>query len=254
MISIDAAEVDAWLTAFLYPLMRMLALMSSAPLLSHTSVPVPVRIGLAVLLTILVAPTLPVMAAVSPLSATGMLLIMQQVIAGIALGLAMQLAFAAVSLAGDMIGLQMGLSFAVFIDPQNSDQTPIIGGFLSMLLMLVFTAINGHLMVISALVESFQAFPVKVDGMTGFHWHQLAAAGSQVFSAGLQIALPVIGAMMLANLALGVLTRTAPQLNLFAVGFPITVIVGLLMLFFGMPYLLPVLEHVLMDGLRVFIR
>jgi flagellar biosynthetic protein FliR len=254
VISIAAADLDLWLTAFIYPFLRLLALMTSAPLVSHPSVPVPVRIALALLLTVIVAPTLPAIAAVQPLSASGLLLVVQQVMVGVALGLVMQLAFAAVGLAGDMIGLQMGLSFATFIDPQNSDQTPIIGGFLSMLLMLVFTAINGHLLVISALVDSFQAFPVRIDTMPAFHWDRFAAAGSQIFVAGLQIAMPVIGAMMLANLALGVLTRTAPQLNLFAVGFPVTVIVGLLMLLFGMPYLMPVLERVLVDGLQLFTR
>src|SRR5450631_940656 len=245
MISIAAADLDAWLSAFLYPFFRMLALMSSAPPFSHASVPIPVRIWLALLLTVLVVPMLPALAPVAPLSGSGVLLIFQQLLVGLALGFAMQIAFAAVELAGDMIGLQMGLSFAVFIDPQNSDQTPIVGSFLSMILMLVFVTINGHLLMLSALVESFHAVPIAVGisagGAHGEVWLRLAAAGAQLFASGLQIAFPVIGAMMLANLALGVLTRTAPQLNLFAVGFPITVILGLIMLLLGMPHLMPVL-------------
>ena len=205
-------------------------------------------------MTVLVAPTLPAVTPISPFSTVGLILIVEQVLAGMALGFTMQIAFAAVELAGDMIGLQMGLSFAAFVDPQNSEQTPIIGGFLSLTLMLVFTAINGHLLLLSALVDSFRAFPITVDGVQGYDWHRLAAAGSQLFAAGLQIAMPVIGAMMLANLALGVLTRTAPQLNLFAVGFPVTLIVGLLMLLLGMPYLMPVLENIVHGGLRLFSR
>ena len=256
MISIAAADIDAWLAAFLYPFFRMLALMSSAPLFSHASVPIPVRIWLAILLTVLVAPMLPTIASVSPLSAPGVLLILQQLLVGVALGFAMQIAFAAVELAGDLIGLQMGLSFAVFVDPQNSDQTPIVGSFLSIILMLVFVTINGHLLMVSALVNSFQTVPiaagVSVGGAHAETWLRLAAAGGQLFALGLQIAFPVIGAMMLANLALGVLTRTAPQLNLFAVGFPITVILGLLMLLLGMPYLMPVLEGTLLMGLKLF--
>lgn len=254
MISIGAADLELWLSAFLYPFFRMLALMSSAPLLSHVNVPVPTRLGLAVLLTVLVAPTLPAAQTVSPLSVVGVMLIFQQVIVGVALGFSMQLAFSAVELAGNMIGLQMGFSFAVFIDPQNSTQSPIVGSFLSMILMLLFLAINGHLMMISAVVESFRAVPIGVDGSHAYHWLQLASAGSQVFVSGLQIAMPIIGAMMLANLTLGVLTRTAPQLNLFAVGFPVTVIVGLLMLLLGMPYLMPELEKVLYLGLSIFTR
>jgi flagellar biosynthetic protein FliR len=256
VISIASADIDAWLSALLYPFFRMLALMTTAPLFSHESVPIPVRIWLALLLTILVAPGLPAAAVVAPLSIPGVLLIFQQLLVGVALGFAMQLAFAAVELAGDMVGLQMGLSFAVFIDPQNSDQTPIVGSFLSMILMLVFVTINGHLMMISALANSFKAVPVAVSasvgGAHGENWLRLAEAGGQIFSSGLQIAFPVIGALMLANLALGVLTRTAPQLNLFAVGFPITVTLGLLMLLLGMPYLMPVIEETLMTGLKLF--
>jgi flagellar biosynthetic protein FliR len=256
MISFAAADLDAWLSALLYPFFRMLALMSAAPVFSHESVPIPVRIGLALLLTILVAPVLPAVGVVSPLSAPGLLLICQQLLVGVALGFAMQIAFAAVELAGDMIGLQMGLSFAVFIDPQNSDQTPIVGSFLSMILMLVFVTINGHLMLVSALVDTFKTVPiavgVSVGGAHGETWLRLAGAGTQLFASGLQIAFPVIAALMLANLALGVLTRTAPQLNLFAVGFPITVMLGLLMLLLGMPHLMPVLEGTLSMGLKLF--
>jgi flagellar biosynthesis protein FliR len=256
MISVAAANLDAWLAAFLYPFFRMLALMTTAPLFSHASVPIPVRIWLALLLTVLVAPMLPAIAAVPPLSAPGALLIVQQLLVGATLGLAIQIAFAAVELAGDTIGLQMGLSFAVFVDPQNSDQTPIVGSFLSMILMLIFLSINGHLIMVSALVDSFQAVPiaagVSVGGAHGEVWIRLASAGGQLFAAGLQIAFPVVGAMLLANLALGVLTRTAPQLNLFAVGFPITLMLGMVMLLLGMPYLMPVLESTLLRGVRVF--
>jgi flagellar biosynthetic protein FliR len=195
MIGIAAADLDMWLTAFFYPFFRMLALMSSAPVFSHASVPIPVRILLALMLTILVAPMLPAIDPVSPLSAPGALLIFQQVLVGVALGFAMQLAFAAVEMAGDMIGLQMGLSFAVFIDPQNSDQTPIVGSFLSMILMLVFLTINGHLMMVSALVSSFQAVPIAIGasagGTSGATWFRLAEAGRQIFESGLQIAFPL---------------------------------------------------------------
>src|SRR5439155_11312656 len=254
MITIGAADLNAWLAAFFYPFFRIAALASTAPLLSHPSVPRQARVALALLMTVLVAPTLPAVAPISPFSTVGLILIVEQVLAGMALGFTMQIAFAAVELAGDVIGLQMGLSFAAFIDPQNSEQTPLIGGFFSLTLMLVFTAINGHLLLLGALIDSFRAFPMSVEGVHWYDWQRLASAGSQLFAAGLQIALPVIGAMMLANLALGVLTRTAPQLNLFAVGFPVTLAVGLLMLLLGLPYLMPMLESVVYGGLEVLTR
>jgi flagellar biosynthetic protein FliR len=255
MLTIGAADLDAWLAAFVYPFFRILALFSSAPVLSHDSVPRMVRIGLAVLVTVLVAPTLaPIPGDTSPFSAPGLVLIVQQLLIGVAIGFALQIAFAAAELAGDMIGLQMGLSFATFIDPQNSDQTPIVGSFLNLLLMLLFLAMDGHLLVLAALVDTFHTFPVAVDALHWQDWHRLVVWGGQIFGYGLAIAMPVIGAMMLTNLALGVLTRTSPQLNVFSVGFPVTVIVGLLVLQLGLPWLFPALERVIMQSLVLFAR
>ena len=245
MFTFTAGELDAWVGAFVYPFFRFAALASTAPLLSHASVPRRVRIGLALLLTVLVAPTLPPVAAGSPFSAAGGLLLVQQVMIGVTIGLVMQFAFATVTLAGDMIGLQMGLSFASLVDPQHSEQVPLVGAFLSIILMLVFMAMNGHLMMISALVDSFAAFPLRIEHLAHPDWRRLADGGAVVFATGLQLALPVIAALMLVSLALGVLTRTAPQLNLFAVGFPLTLVVGLLMLMLAMPYLMPALEQLL---------
>src|SRR5688572_12079195 len=124
MISVSAAELDAWLAGFFYPFVRIAALATSAPLFSHRSIPRPTRIGLSVLIVILVAPTLPPVPFVSPFSAPGMLLILQQVLIGVAIGFTMQIVFAAVELAGELIGLQMGLSFATFINA-DADQVPI---------------------------------------------------------------------------------------------------------------------------------
>ena len=254
MVSISAAELDQWLAAFLYPFFRILALLTAVPLFAHRSVPRRARIGLAVLLAVLVAPALPQGAPVSPFTAEGALLIVQQILVGAALGLAVHVAFAAVGLAGDVIGLQMGLSFAAFIDPVNSEQSPIVGTFLTMTLMLVFVAINGHLLVIAALVDSFTTVPPVVTGVRWLDARRIAATGSALFAHALQIALPVIGAMLLTNLAFGILTRAAPQLNLFAVGFPVTLIVGLLVLLLGLSHQVPVFESVLTGSALVFAR
>jgi flagellar biosynthetic protein FliR len=243
MLTITTAQLDTWLGAFFYPFFRFAALAGTAPLLSHASVPRRVRLGLALLLTVIVAPTLPAAALPSPFSAAGGVLIVQQVLVGVTIGFVMQFAFSAVTLAGDMIGLQMGLSFASLVDPQHSEQVPLIGGFLSLVLTLLFLAMNGHLMMLAALADSFNAFPVRADAVALKDWGHLAGSASIIFSAGLQIALPIIAALLMVNLALGVLTRTAPQLNLFAVGFPITLAVGLLMLMLTMPYVLPALTE-----------
>ena len=254
MISVSAAELDAWLAGFFYPFVRILALATSAPLFSHRSVPRQTRIGLAVLIAILVAPTLPPVPFVSPFSGAGVLLILQQVLIGVAIGFTMQIVFAAVELAGELIGLQMGLSFATFISA-DADQAPIVGSFLAVTMMLVFLALNGHLLLIAGLVNTFVSFPVDgVQGLAAFDARALVLAGRELFSLGVTLALPVIAAMLLANLALGVLTRTAPQLNLFAVGFPVTLATGLAMLSLALPFLVPAMEHAVMRGLGLLLR
>jgi len=252
MFTIGAADLDGVLAAFFYPFFRILALASSAPVLSHSSVPRMVRIALSVLVTAIVAPTLPAVPFISPFGAEGVLLIVEQVLIGVAMGLAMQIAFATVTLAGDLIGLQMGLSFAAFIDPQNSEQAPLVGSFLSVTLMLVFLAINGHLLLVAGVVDSFHAFPLVADGARAFDAMRLVRNGADLFAFGLQIALPIIGAMLLTNLTLGMLARTSPQLNLLAVGFAVTLSVGFIMLLVELPLLAPGFENILHRGLTVF--
>jgi flagellar biosynthesis protein FliR len=249
MLTFTAATLDAWLAAFLYPFVRVLALMSAAPVFSHVSVPYPVRIGAALAITVVVAPTLPSAEFVSPFSATGVALIITQVLIGVAIGLTMQIVFAAVQLAGDLIGLQMGLSFAGFIDPQNNDQSPLIGTFLSMALTLLFLALNGHLAMIAALTGSFDALPISPSGWRALDALRVVNVGGTMFATGLSLALPVVGALLLVNLTLGILSRTAPQLNLFAVGFPLTLLAGLLMLLLALPFAIPALEQAVELGL-----
>ena len=254
MFTISAAELDAWLAGFFYPFVRIAALASSAPLFSHRSIPRPTRITLCVMIAIVVAPTLPPTPFVSPFSAQGVVLIIQQLLIGVAIGFTMQIVFAAVELAGELIGLQMGLSFATFVNA-DADPTPIVGSFLTVTMMLVFLAINGHLMLIAGVANSFASFPVDGGpGLVFFDVRALVMAGRELFSLGVTMALPVVAAMLLANLALGVLTRTAPQLNLFAVGFPVTLATGLAMLALAMPFLVPAMEQALLRGLGMVLR
>lgn len=249
MLSIGAAELEAMVAGVLYPFLRILALFSSAPVLSHRSIPRTARIGLAFLVALLVAPTLPAGPAVPPFSAAGVLLVVQQVVIGVAVGLVMQAAFAAVDVAGELIGLQMGLSFASFVDAQNADVVPIVASFLSLTLTLVFLAVDGHLLLLAALVDTFHAFPVAAGApFSPLDAAAIARAGRELFATGLTLALPVVAAMLLTNLALGVLTRTAPQLNIFAVGFPVTLLVGLGMLALSLPFLVPAMEQALLRG------
>ncbi len=237
MFTITTAELDGWLAAFVYPFFRILALASSAPVLSHDSVPTLVRIGLAILVTALVAPALPAVSGVSVISWAGAALVVQQILLGVAVGLAMQIVFAAVQIAGDMIGLTMGLSFAGFVDPQHSGQSPLVGSFLVTLAMLVFLSLDGHLALLAAVTESFQSIPVDAKLAGIVRWEKLVGLGAQLFAWGLHLALPVVAAMLLVNLAMGAMTRAAPQLNLFSIGFPVTLLAGLGLLALLLPAL-----------------
>lgn len=255
MLTVGAGDIEMWLAAYFYPFVRIAALATTAPIFSHRSIPRPTRVALCVLVTIVVAPALPASAFVSPFSAAGILLILQQLLIGAAIGFTMQIVFAAADLAGEVIGLQMGLSFGTFIDASTADPVPIVGSFLSLTMMLVFLALNGHLMLLAGLVGSFDSFPVSGLKATGaLDARLIVLFGRELFALGVTLALPVIGAMLLANVALGVLTRTAPQLNLFAVGFPVTLATGLAMLALALPFVVPTMESALMRALGTIVR
>ncbi len=139
----------------------------------------------------------------------------QQMLVGYVVGFTVRLAFAAVELAGDLIGLQMGFSFAGFIDPQHSGQTPLLGSFLGVLATLMFLSVGGLLALITSITESFRTVPVGTEFMSLLRWEKLVVMGAGLFASGLHIALQMVATLMAVNLALGVIARSAPQLNLF---------------------------------------
>ncbi|HEX5364178.1 MAG TPA: flagellar biosynthetic protein FliR [Gallionella sp.] len=248
MISITSAQLDAWLATLLFPLVRILAMISTAPVLGNKQVPKRVKIGLSALLAILIAPTLSSIPLVPVGSPQGLLIIIQQIIIGVAMGFTMRMVFTAVEMAGELSGLQMGLGFASFYDPMNSSYSPVIARWLGMIAILAFLATDGHLYMLSALAESFSTLPIG-NAMPNQGFYNVVNWGGSIFAFGLQIALPIVAALLITNIALGILTRAAPQLNLFAVGFPITLTIGFVVLAISMPYLSPLLDRVVQEGL-----
>lgn len=253
MISVTSAQLNALLAAFAWPLARILALVASAPVIGNAGVPASLKIALGLFITVLVAPLIPSPAGIDPASAAGLLIMAQQVLIGLAMGFSMHVVFHAAEMAGEFIGLQMGLGFATLYDASVPGMIPIIGQFLGVVVTLAFLAVDGHLMLISVLVESFQVLPLApLSGPAGL----LAVAewGSSIFTYGLALALPLLAALLITNVGLGVLTRAAPQLNIFAVGFPLTILVGFLGLTLALPYFAPTLERLFMDGLAQMLR
>lgn len=251
MLAFTSAQLDAWLALMLWPFARILALLASAPITGDTQFPAMSKIGLAVLITAVVAPTLP-LPAVDPGSGAGLLLLARETAIGIAMGLAMRIVFAGITMAGDVIGLQMGLAFAQFYDPQSNSQEAVIGQYLNLLATLTFLSLNGHLVMISTLIESFQAVPVAAAD--GGQWLLLAQSGGMVVRAALWLSLPLIATLLVINAALGVLTRSAPQLNIFAIGFPITMIVGFAALMLALPYCMPAMEKLFESGFGLMLQ
>ena len=254
MLSFTSVQLDAWIAAFFWPFFRILALIASAPFFGARGIPASAKVGLAFVLTILVSPLLAPMPAVSPSSAQGILVLIHQLLIGVAMGLAMRVIFSAVEMAGHVIGLQMGLGFATFFDPQNSAQIPVMGQFMGLIAMLLFLAINGHLLVLAALMESFQMLPVGLLEISSRGWYTLALWGGEIFRVGLWIALPVLAVLMMINIALAVLTRAAPQLNIFVVGFPLTLAVGFIALSFSISYFLPQFSALIEHAMQVLMK
>jgi len=248
MISVTSAQLSAWLAAFLFPLARILGLLAAAPVFNNAALPnsVPLMLGLAVSLA--VAPVLPPMPEVPVGSWIGFAIILQQTLVGIFMGFTVRVAFLAVDLAGDLIGLQMGLSFAVFYDPQGTGHTPVITEFLGLLATLLFLAMNGHLLVLSALMQSFTLLPVSTTPFAAKGIGVMLSWAGTMFTAGVLISLPLVTALLIANIAMGVLSRMAPQLNLFAVGFPVTLAAGFGILMISMPYFGAALERLFDQG------
>jgi len=255
MISISSSQLDAWFALFIWPFMRITALMLSEPVLGNQAIPRRVRVGISVILTLTIAPLLPTPPVVNFVSAQGLVIAAQQLLIGLTLGLSMRIVLNGIEMAGHIAGLSMGLGFATFFDPQNGAQSPVLAQFLGLFAMLAFFALNGHLIVISALFESFQVLPISAAPLNAAGFKALAEAGGQMFLVGFMLSLPLIAAILIANIAMGVLTRAAPQLNLFAVGFPLTITAGFAMLLMALPYLLPpisrLMEEAALHGLKV---
>lgn len=250
MITISSAELNALLGAFMLPLARILALIMSSPIFSNPALPLRVRLGLGIMITLVVAPTLAAPSApVDPASLQGLLLLAQQIVIGIAMGFTIRIVFVAVEAAGELAGLQMGLGYATFFDPQVSGHIPVIGRFLGLVATLVFLTLDGHLHVVYLLSRSFSAMPIEASMLQAPTLLMLVHWGAEIFRSGVLLALPLLAALLIANLALGVLTRAAPQLNLFAVGFPLTLALGLIMLSLTLPFFGPALERLFFDGL-----
>ena len=242
---ITDAHIATWISAGWLPFVRISAAMMAAPLFSHRAIPRQIRLGVALMVAVLLMPWQPTIADFNPLSLQGLLLTANELLLGICLGFMVQMVFEAVMFAGQFIATGMGLGFASVIDQQQGISVAVVGQFYMLITMLLFLAMNGHLAFIQLIADSFAVWPVGAAVVQAETFSVTFNAIGGMLRNALGIALPAVVALLVVQIAMGVMSRAAPTLNLFAVGFPVTLMLGLIVLERTLPALLPQVERLL---------
>ena len=248
MLTLTTGQLETWLAQVLWPFVRVGSCLMVAPVFSSQAVPVRIRIVLAGAIALILAPLVPIPAGLAAFSIEGLVVTAQQVVIGIALGFCLQLVFDAVTLGGQLIANSMGLSYALSVDPVRGASSTAVGELYTIFVTLVFLALNGHLRLIEVLADGFRTLPVGGTGFGPSHLWQIVTWGGTLFSSALAIALPGVTALLIVNLAFGMVSRAAPSLNLISVGFPVTLVFGMLVLCVSVPQLLSGFERLLGEG------
>jgi flagellar biosynthetic protein FliR len=244
-------QLLALVASVAWPFFRVGAVFLAIPIFTGHMVPVRVRVMLAASVTWLISPTLPSMPDAALFSLSGFWIAVQQFLIGLAIGLALHLVFEAIVFGGQSVAYSMGLGFASLVDPQTGVQVPVIAQFYQILATLLFLAMDGHLVLIRLLVDSFQLLPVGFEGLSAEGMRRLALWASRLFAAGILLSLPLVTALLLVNLGFGVASRAAPQLNIFSVGFPVSLGLGLFLIGLTVPDVLSLFSGFLDDGYRL---
>ena len=250
-ISITGTELTGWLASLLWPFMRIGAMFAAIPIFSARSVPVRIRVLLAFFVAWILLPVIPKPPVVDLISAEALLISVYQVLIGVAMGFILQMVFSAFVIAGQSIAMAMGLGFASIIDPQNGIQVPVVSQAFLIMVTLVFLALNGHLLLIEVLADSFKRLPIGPVVISHDGLWQLVTWGSNMFVGGMLVALPAVAALLLVNLAFGVASRAAPQLNIFAVGFPVMILVGLAFIILTLPSITDHLSRMMLEAINL---
>ncbi len=238
-LDLSLPSLGAWLGGYMFPLFRIGGFFLVAPFFGTQLVPRRVRVGLAFLVTLLVAPLLPPLPPQDPLSLASSVLVAQQVLIGLGLGFSMQIFFQTFVFGAQLIAMQMSLGFASMVDPANGINVTVLAQYFLLMLTLVFLSTNGHLVMFEVMLESFRYIPVGGEWALAQTSWSLASWASWMFMSGLLLSLPAVTALLIVNIAFGVMTRAAPQLNVFSLGFPIALLLGLLIVWMGMRGFLP---------------
>lgn len=249
-LHIDASALSGWVVRLWWPVLRVGGFLLAAPVASSSSVPPMVKIALTIALAFVLAPLAVPPAGLSIFSGTGVIAALEEVLIGLAIALVVQLAFEALDFAGQSIATGMGLGFATLVDPQHGASTPVLGQLFTIFGVLAYLSVNGHLLLIGALARSFRTLPIGSMPVDRDLLMIIATWGTRVFETGLLIALPAVVALVIVNLALGVVSRAAPQLHLFGIGFTVTLMCGFFVLLVGLDGLMSAVSSLIENALE----
>jgi len=232
ILNFDYNTLESLVRSFLWPLFRISGMMMSMVIIGSFIISRVKRTLLAFIITLMVAPMLPPMPNVELFSVTSFIISIQQVLIGIAVGFISRMVFETVIVGGQVIAMSSGLGFAQIHDPSSGVTVPAVGQFFLMMATLIFLAMDGHLLMFELIIKSFETLPVSTSGLTSASMSIIFSFASLMFSSGLMMALSAIISLLLVNLSFGILTKIAPTLNIFAIGFPVILTFGLLILWF----------------------
>lgn len=251
-MNIEAEQILTFIASYIFPFARLSGFLMVLTVISSKSISPRFRLLLAAAITIIVVPTLPefeqqkIMLSggvdnetLTILTPRGWLLVIEQTLIGIALGFVSRLLLETFVIGGQIIAMQSGLGFASLVDPSNGASVPALGQFYLMMTSLIFLAADGHLIMIRLVVESFTSFPIGSSMDLYEMFYQIVHWGKWMFAAALLMSLVSMASLLIVNLTFGVMTRAAPQINIFAVGFPLTLVAGLILIWLNLAYFMP---------------
>ncbi|QIR13995.1 flagellar biosynthetic protein FliR [Shewanella aestuarii] len=233
-------EISQTIAMYLWPLFRIASMLMVMTVFGANTTPSRVRLLLAIAITVAVAPVLPPVENVELFALSSAFISLQQILIGTAMGFVSLMTMQIFVLTGQVIGMQTSLGFATMVDPGSGSTTPVVGNFFLLLATMIFLAVDGHLLMIKMLIASFETIPVSTEGISITTYRSLAMWGSYMFGAALTMSISAIVALLLINLSFGVMTRASPQLNIFAIGFPVTMVSGLFILWLTLG---PIMAH-----------
>ncbi|MDD1621141.1 MAG: flagellar biosynthetic protein FliR [Methylococcaceae bacterium] len=241
-------ELLNYLASFIWPFFRVSSMFVTVPVFSVASVPARLRVLTGLLITLAILPTLPPMPAIDVFSSQGWMVTIQQIALGMTAGFILQMVFSFMMFAGQTIAYSMGLGFASLVDPATGVQVPVIAQLFVIASSLLFLTVDGHLLLIEMLAQSFHTLPVATLGMDQADLWRIIVWSSQIFAGGLLLSMPVMTALLFVNISFGVASKAAPQLQIFGVGFPITILLGMVLIWIGLPTMLEAFTEMLHES------